>query len=421
MRLQQHALPLLLGWACLILNWTNASELSRDMCPTSCFEAGFDRSNWTVIAEFAQLQACQRPMVLDFSLDAPVTHKQHIRVCNVYANDFDSLAGSNSASSQPEAKTEPRHVIPELSWTPATSENEIGGRLVIQSVEHLQSYLAKSGQIMKQTILFATVSEVTAGVYLGSNLLDSSVAEGLFSSFLENLYITGIADSKSALVQVCEDRSRDDIFGLIAASSADFSTVHDAVGRWSNGSCVDTSSYLETRELNATEIVAIKPEVGSALGNSTTKGVGNSTGAATAKSRLQARADCRTVTVDTGDDCGKLLTRCGGGLTAADFYKYNPNPKLCSTLQPGQRVCCNTGQLPDIRPKQNADGSCFAYKIKSGDFCNKIASANDLTVNELEDLNKETWGAQSLFRFFFCFLRATFSIFPTSKYIYTLL
>ncbi|KAH9209717.1 glycoside hydrolase superfamily, partial [Leptodontidium sp. 2 PMI_412] len=364
----------------------------RDMCPTSCFEAGFDRSNWTVIAEFAQLQACQRPMVLDFSLDAPVTHKQHIRVCNVYANDFDGLAGSDSVSSLPEAKTEPRYVVPELAWTPAASEDEIGGRLVIQSVEHLQSYLARSSQIMKRTILFATVSQVTAGVYLGSNLLDSSVSEGLFSSFLENLYISGIADSKSALVQVCEGRSGDDIFGLIAASSADFSIVHDAVGRWSNGSCVDTSSYLETRELNATEIVAIMPKVVPALGNSSTKAAGNSTGATTVKSRLQARADCRTVTVDTGDDCGKLLTRCGGGLTAADFYKYNPNSKLCSTLQPGQRVCCNAGPLPDIRPKQNADGSCFAYKIKSGDFCNKIASANDLTVKELEDLNKETWG-----------------------------
>ncbi|KAL0938067.1 chitinase [Colletotrichum truncatum] len=384
----RHSLLPFMGLAGMVLNGAYASAPVRDLCPITCLEAGADPANWTVIAEFSQLQACQRPMVLDFSVNVPVTDKQQIRVCNVFINDFDSPAIMNLALSSTDNDTETRQVVPQLAWTPAASEDDIGGRLVTQSVEHLKSYLSNVGQTSDRLMLFGTVSDTTVGVYVGANLLRSSVSGDLFTSFLNNLYSTGIADSKSALVQVCNGYAGNDIFGLIAASSADFSAVHNAVGQWSNGSCVDTSSYAETRVLETTSISFFKPEIAPNPRNGTA--AGNSTVAV--RGLLQARAECRTVTVDDGDDCGKLVTRCGGGLTAADFYKFNPNSKLCSTLQPGQRVCCTAGELPDIRPKQNADGSCYKYQIKKGDFCNKVAVANGLTVQELEDLNKETWG-----------------------------
>ncbi|KAK6822971.1 hypothetical protein PG987_014516 [Apiospora arundinis] len=280
-------------------------------------------------------------------------------------------------------------VVPELAWTPAASENDIGGRLVSQSVEHLQSYLANGFQAVNRTILFATVSGTTAGVYVGANLLNPSVAEKLFGTFLDTLWHVGIADSKAALVQVCDDRTGDSIFGLIAAASGDFSLVHDAASRWSNGSCVDTSSYGETRKLDSVSIATVKPTIApmSIGGNSTSS---NTT--RTVRGLLHARADCRTETVEDGDTCGKLVSRCGNGLTAQDFYKYNPASDLCSGLMPGQRVCCTSGNLPDIRPKKNADGSCDAYQIQKGDSCAKIAVASGLTVKELESFNKDTWG-----------------------------
>ncbi|KAH9231439.1 glycoside hydrolase family 18 protein [Colletotrichum gloeosporioides 23] len=382
---RRYLLPLL-GLAGLIPRSINALAPLRDLCPVTCLEAGSNPSNWTVVAEFNQLEACQRPMVLDFSVNIPVADKQQIRVCNVFVNDFDYH--SASALSSPKNETITRQVIPELAWTPATSGNEIGGRLVTQSVEHLRRYLANSRQTNDRIMLFGTVSGTTAGVYVGADLVGSSVAGHLFDSFLNNLYVTGIADSKSSLVQVCDDLTGNDIFGLIAVSSTDFGVVHDAVGRWSNGSCVNTSSYAKTIQLSATNVSTIKPEIPPNPTNGTTPN--NST--VSVRGLLRPRADCRTVTVDDGDDCGKLVTRCGGGLTAANFYKYNPDSKLCSTLQPGQRVCCTAGELPDIRPKQNADGSCHAYQIKQNDFCNKIATANGLTVKELETFNQDTWG-----------------------------
>ncbi|KAF4927131.1 Killer toxin subunits alpha/beta [Colletotrichum viniferum] len=310
-------------------------------------------------------------MVLDFAVNIPVTDKQQIQVCNVFVNDFDYHGAS--ALSSPKNETITRQVIPELAWTPATSGNEIGGRLVTQSVEHLRRYLANSRQTNDRIMLFGTVSGTTAGVYVGADLVGSSVAGHLFDSFLNNLYVTGIADSKSSLVQVCDDLTGNDIFGLIAVSSTDFGIVHDAIGRWSNGSCVDTSSYAKAIQLSVTNVSTIKPQIPANPTNGTTPN--NST--VSVRGLLRPRADCRTVTVDDGDNCGKLVTRCGGGLTAANFYKYNPDSKLCSTLQPGQR---------------NADGSCHAYQIKQNDFCNKIATANGLTVKELETFNKGTWG-----------------------------
>jgi hypothetical protein len=52
------------------------------------------------------------------------------------------------------------------------------------------------------------------------------------------------------------------------------------------------------------------------------------------KAQLDPRADCRTITVVSGDSCGALATKCG--VTAAQFTTFNPSPTLCSTLQVSQ-------------------------------------------------------------------------------------
>ncbi|KAL4981202.1 hypothetical protein BDW66DRAFT_156278 [Aspergillus desertorum] len=78
--------------------------------------------------------------------------------------------------------------------------------------------------------------------------------------------------------------------------------------------------------------------------------------------------------------CASLATRCG--ITGAEFEKYNTKGDLCSTLTPGQHVCCSSGTLPSFAPSPNEDD----------DSCSKIAATNDLTTEDLEDFNKNTWG-----------------------------
>lgn len=104
---------------------------------------------------------------------------------------------------------------------------------------------------------------------------------------------------------------------------------------------------------------------------------------------LERRADCTTVKVISGDSCAALAERCK--ITSADFTRYNPN--ICSTLVPGQRVCCSAGTLPDITPKPNANGSCYAYTVQKNENCATIAANFGLTIQKIETFNnKTTWG-----------------------------
>lgn len=99
---------------------------------------------------------------------------------------------------------------------------------------------------------------------------------------------------------------------------------------------------------------------------------------------------CKTRSVVSGDSCGSLASKCG--ISAADFNKANTKANLCSTLAEGQKVCCTAGKMPDLKPKPDANGNCASYKTVKKDDCSKIAAARDLTVKDLEEFNKKTWG-----------------------------
>ena len=71
---------------------------------------------------------------------------------------------------------------------------------------------------------------------------------------------------------------------------------------------------------------------------------------------------CSTEKVYSGDSCAALAAKCG--ITPAEFTEYNPDPKLCLSLMPGQHVCCSSGNLPDFTPKPYANGTCFTYVVQ---------------------------------------------------------
>ncbi|KXJ91872.1 hypothetical protein Micbo1qcDRAFT_203917 [Microdochium bolleyi] len=106
-------------------------------------------------------------------------------------------------------------------------------------------------------------------------------------------------------------------------------------------------------------------------------------------------AECRTTKVQSGDSCGTLAARCG--VSGADFTGFNSaTPNLCSTLLPGQSVCCSSGTLPQpARPQPGADGVCATYDVKAGDYCARIAdvaASGAISVADIERFNKDkTW------------------------------
>ncbi|KXT03331.1 hypothetical protein AC578_4004 [Pseudocercospora eumusae] len=104
---------------------------------------------------------------------------------------------------------------------------------------------------------------------------------------------------------------------------------------------------------------------------------------------IHPRAICKTASVESGDSCATLAERCQ--LSATDFTKYNNDPKLCSSLQPGQRVCCSEGVLPDISPKPQLDGSCSTHNVTDGENCSVIAGTLGIKTTDIDSWNKQTW------------------------------
>lgn len=125
-----------------------------------------------------------------------------------------------------------------------------------------------------------------------------------------------------------------------------------------------------------------------------TNGSNGTASAVSAKFRrstpLWSRDDCSTVQVVSGDGCASLAAECG--ISGEDLSKYNPASDFCATLQVGQHICCSEGSLPDFSPKPNSDGTCATYTVVADDTCSGIASANSLSVDDIEGFNTNTWG-----------------------------
>lgn len=100
---------------------------------------------------------------------------------------------------------------------------------------------------------------------------------------------------------------------------------------------------------------------------------------------------CKTKSVSDGDTCESMAQKCA--LKPADFARLHSDDKdFCSNLVVGQPVCCTYGKLPDVTPKPSKDGSCFTYTIQQGDSCAVIAASHGLTVDDIDEYNKRTWG-----------------------------
>lgn len=94
---------------------------------------------------------------------------------------------------------------------------------------------------------------------------------------------------------------------------------------------------------------------------------------------------CSYTQVAAGDGCWSLAQSCG--ITQDQFVQYNGGGDICSTLQPGQYVCCSEGVLPDI-PAPNPDGTCVYQKVQPGDGCWALADRCKITQDTLVSRNR---------------------------------
>ncbi|GAB1203521.1 hypothetical protein APSETT445_002156 [Aspergillus pseudonomiae] len=323
-------------------------------------------------------------MFYDFSLydrvdDPDTLHRLY--ACSSSGPDWSSLP---RPSAKMASAVESVNTTYSLGWW---TEGALAPSDII-SVSKQMRYYMKSQHVAirsteRNTFMFARSGSAAVGIYIGKGLQSEGVASFAAKALADNLRTLRISSSNVA-IQLCDPTSNNaHTFGIFASSNGSFSPVQDAMKTWSTGGCL---SFEHTKNVtgpavHTTPLLKSSPNT---TQSNTTRPTSSSPG------KLVARAECSTIQVEGGDDCAALATKCG--ISAADFTEYNSDPQLCSSLKPGQHVCCSSGTLPDFAPKPNPDGSCASYTIQEDDNCADLAAQYSLTKEDLEGFNKKTWG-----------------------------
>ncbi|KAF4771566.1 hypothetical protein N7455_007886 [Penicillium solitum] len=93
---------------------------------------------------------------------------------------------------------------------------------------------------------------------------------------------------------------------------------------------------------------------------------------------------CPSILVGTGDTCDDLASKCS--ISKESFTSFNPKT-VCSSLSPGTPVCCGAGTT--LFPPDSG-GYCYAYTVRDGDICTKIAEGYKITAAKIETWNPNT-------------------------------
>ncbi|KAL4877049.1 hypothetical protein BJY04DRAFT_231180 [Aspergillus karnatakaensis] len=379
------------GATALLLSPASPSYNIRDACPVACNVAGPNPGNWSAYHNFDQLQACDKTLFYDFSLydqvDRPdILHR--IYVCTSYGADWAHLESSTTQQAVERV---------DLDYTLGWWDNGTLAATDLATVskemrQYLRSEHVATDETRPNKILFAKSGRTAVGVYIGEGLKADEVGAFALEALEDTLYISPVNSSNVAL-QLCDSKlNNEHTFGLFASSTGSFTPVQEAIKTWATGGCL---MFDETKDIKGPVVLTTsfpkhannssqsKPSPSSSPVLLPTPGIES-------RNHLVARADCKTTQVKGGDSCAMLATRCG--ISATDFNKYNPDKDLCSSLKPGQHVCCSAGTMPDLAPKPNPDGSCATYTIKTDDNCVDLAAQFTLEKEDLEEFNKKTWG-----------------------------
>lgn len=377
------------------------SQLNAQPCPEACV-SGEGPSEWNFFHNFDSLSVCPEPILLDFNLYSPLDKQDAhitIRACTLKNADTKVNFLVETGYVDPEAHGETnfgpnkRDVsnrticgsgTPKESRTTATlawwddqgSSRSTSADDISTAIQHLEHYISIDSVDCEKTIIFAYVRNTLVGLYAGGQVDKRKSSGSLFELFKKNAE-TGAGSATRKALEICgDDRTASAVFGVISDASGDFVAVQKIMKSWNEGNCASRESSSGSQ--NIKDVKYWSYDDASVIESRSI-------------SRIDRRADCKSIRVDDGDDCDSLAERCKLGGTA--FKSFNKATKdLCSTLSPGQPVCCSSGTLPDVRPKQSSDGTCAYVDVSAGQGCQAIASRNGLKIKDLEDFNKKTWG-----------------------------
>ncbi|KFY89077.1 hypothetical protein V500_05953 [Pseudogymnoascus sp. VKM F-4518 (FW-2643)] len=355
-------------------------------CPAPC-AAGSQPSSWTTYDGPWHLGWCNETIMIDFSLHNPLndpTTHHVIRACTTTtaprAVSEIAAAGVETYPAKGEIQLISGGGGAAIGTNASTSSDLVEKDDILAAIKHLQSYLGNDNT--NATLAFAYSRTAAVGVYLGPGIEHRDAAATLIQKLADKAQSEAVGGK--SLLQLCgTGRDADSVFGVVVDSVKNMASIQKIVKTWSEAECATGYEGTETR--TSVNVLMTAPII-------VAKNVSLPVQIARIGSRraLYARGDCRTTQVIAGSSCASLATKCG--ISGNDFTSYNSDPKLCSTLQVGQYVCCSAGTLPDRSPKPQPDGTCATYIVKSGDYCSMIAASNSISIANIESFNKNTWG-----------------------------
>ncbi|EEA29070.1 conserved hypothetical protein [Talaromyces marneffei ATCC 18224] len=380
------------GWSALRNSASPSYRGIGDSCPTRCSMSGASYGNWSVYHSLEETRLCEQTVFSLFNIHDTIDDpaRQHkIYACSSYGPDWVNMPSQAS----PAVVVNNTNTTYQLGWW-------TDGKFQPATIQSLAREMGKyfrngHGPINQSAILFAQAGGGTAGIYIGKGLQNEGIADFALKNLQDNIQSLNVHSGNVAMQLCGPGYDPDHTFGFIAASNGTFTQVQNAIQAWSKGDClsfyasqnISGPSYFTTLSRNATIAKNGTISTNSTLNHSARSSHGHSSHSS---HRHWARGDCTAIQVKSGDSCASLAAECG--ISGSDFTNYNSASDLCSSLQPGQHVCCSSGTLPDFAPQPNADGSCATYTVLSGDSCSAIAATYSLTLDKLNDYNKNTWG-----------------------------
>jgi hypothetical protein len=359
-------------------------------CPKTCDDK--KPENWTVYSSEERLGRCDQPMLLDFAVFNPIddpTTGIMIRTCavggaNSLVNNTHSQTNTSPDSNRRASTCMQTGVEAKISLDLAEKGNTTANTSdLVDILQHLQDSFESEANCY-ENVLFGRLRSNVVGIYIGS-----AFGKATISSVITAIkdQVRGKGSSSQVITQRCgSGLTANHVFGIAVDTTASLGNVQSAVAKWAKAECVKLDDHVKTT-MPSLSIWESNDNLNGTLSNNTV--ATNGTLLSRSSQRLHRRGDCTTITVQPGDGCPSLASKCG--ISPSDFTKYNPNPTLCSNLKYPQQVCCSAGTLPV--PKPNADGTCATYLVKKLDTCDDLALQYSITADQIDSFNKgRTWG-----------------------------
>ena len=374
----------------------------RTRCPLQCDDSGPVPISWSVMPSIKSFGRCNSTVIFDIPVRKPLAEldgTDGIRACSAEGSVAVPIKDKYGPVCVADAKLHDAVADVEVGWwlRGAGAASPVS---ILTTLQHLRKNILED-PTCRPTALFAKSGNTVMALYVGSEIRKASVAP-LLERFAE--FVGPQASNllpRRAVAQICGPggkRSAPHVFGLVYDTTGSMEKVDAALRGWLKGDCVtgfDDKDSWKDQKLSIIPAVALtmgtkfaltsNSTFGASATNTTTTVAVNKRGRVTRATAdvgqspagfghvLHARADCKAEKVIPGDSCWGIAQRCG--VTEANLYKWNGggSSAFCSSIQPGDYLCCSAGTMPNMDPKPNLDGTCTYVQVESGDTCLTIA------------------------------------------------